>query len=227
MPLPLITSDSRRLLLGRRKLVLSGPQTWYLTNNSVGPGSDLSQTDPGAEANRTPLTGWITSAAAANSMSEYFNDIERAAVTFTAGPFPDGSLDTANGDWWVIPQQTGSYAAGNWVVHFAARAVTAGSNQDTRIRCRLHRGPNLNGSGATEITAGVQIGTGIVDLLTTVTQVSTVTFNPGGFSLTNEFTFIQLACEKTSGDLLANGDILARIGNASGTGCRVITPAFS
>jgi hypothetical protein len=47
--------------------------TWFLTNNSVSVGSDLSLTDPGTEAYRSPVTGWISYRI--NNHSEWYNDV--------------------------------------------------------------------------------------------------------------------------------------------------------
>lgn len=201
--------------------------TWYLTNNSVSVGSDLSLTDPGAEAYRSPVTGWVVSTGATNH-SEYFNDVERAASTFTGTSVPDGSLDTTNGDFWVSPTPlTGDFASGTWNIHFACRANTVGGAQDGRIRVRLFRGPNQDGSGATEITAGQQNGGLVTDLATGTTQVSSASFNPGAFSVNNEYIFVQLAWERTGAGGMTTSDVNVRIGHGSSNGSRVITADFT
>lgn len=201
--------------------------TWYLTNNSVSVGSDLSETDPGAEAYRSPVTGWIVSTGSTNH-SAYFNDVERAASTFADANPPDGSLDTTNGDFWTSPAAlTGDFASGNWNVHFACQAQTNGGAQDGRMRCRLFRGPNQDGSSATEITAAQQQGGLVTDLATATTQVSTATFNPGAFSVTNEYLFIQLAWERTGAGGMTTSDVNVRIGHGSGNGSRVVTADFT
>ena len=202
-------------------------KTWYLTNASASVGSDLSDSDPGAEAYRSPVTGWIVGTGSTNH-SEWYNDVERASSTFTGTTVPDGSLDTANGDFWVSPDPlTGDFASADWNIHFACRANNNGGSQGGRIRIRLFRGPNQDGSGATEITAAHQIGSAITLLLTSVTQVSTVTFNPGAFTVTNEYVFIQLAWERQVAGAMTNSDVNARIGNASAAGSRVITSDFT
>lgn len=199
--------------------------TWYLTNNSVSAGSDLSLTDPGAEAYRSPVTGWVVSTGLTNH-SEWFNDVERAATTFTGTTVPDGSLDTTNGDFWTSPTAlSGSFASANWNVHFSCRANTLGDTQDGRIRIRLFRGVNQDGSSATEITSAQQQGGLVTNLLTSATQVSTVTWNPGVISVTNEYIFVQLAWERTGAAGMSSGDVNARIGGASGS--RVITADFT
>lgn len=199
--------------------------TWYLTNNSASVGSDLSTSDPGAEAFRSPATGWIVSTGSTNH-SEWFNDVERAASTFTGTTVPDGSLDTTNGDFWTSPTAlTGTFDGANWNVHFGARANTGGGAQDGRMRCRLFRGPNQDGTSATEITAAQQSGGLVTDLTTSATQVSTATFNPGAVSVNNEYIFVQIAWERTGAAGMTSHDVNARIGGASS--CRVVTPNFT
>lgn len=95
------------------------------------------------------------------------------------------------------------------------------------MRCRLFRGPNQDGSSATEITSAQQQGGLVSDLATTVTQVSTATFNPGAFSITNEYIFIEIAWERTGAGGMTTSDVNARIGNGSGTGSRVVTADFT
>lgn len=201
--------------------------TWYLTNNSASVGSDLSLTDPGTEATRSPTTGWVVGTGSTNR-SAYFNDTERAASTFDATTYPDGSLDTTNGDFWVSPTAlTGDFASGNWTVNACVRATSSATGQDGRMYCRLFRGPNQDGSSATEITAAAQTGSNTTDLLTTVTQNSSVTFNPGAFSVSAEYIFVQLAWERFGAASMTTADVNFRIGNASSLGSSVVTADFS
>ena len=95
------------------------------------------------------------------------------------------------------------------------------------MRCRLFRGPNADGTSSVEITAAQQQGGLVTDLATTATQVSTATFNPGAFSVNNEYIFIQLAWERTGAGSMVSADVNARIGNGSGSGCRVVTSDFT
>lgn len=198
--------------------------TWFLTNSSTGPGSDLSLTDPGAEAYRSPITGWVVGTGSTNH-SPWTNDSENPASSFADTNPPDGSLDSVNGDFWVSPSAlSGDFASGNWNIHFGCRANTSGGVQDGRMRCRLLRGPNRDGSGAVEITLAPQQGNLIANVATGATQVSTATFDPGAFSLNNEFLFVQIAWERTGAGGMGNADINARIGGSSS--CRVITSDF-
>lgn len=201
--------------------------TWYLTNNSASIGSDLSTSDPGAEAYRSPVTGWIVGTGSTNR-SEYYNDVERASSTFVGTTVPDGSLDTTNGDFWVSPAPlTGDFTSANWNIYFACRANTVGGTQDGLIYARIFKGANQDGTSATEVTSAATAGSAVTDLTTTATQVSTVTVNPGAFSLANEYVFIQLAWGRTGAGGMTTSDVNARIGNGSGTGSRVVTADFA
>lgn len=201
--------------------------TWYLTNNSASVGSDLSASDPGAEAYRSPTTGWVVSTGSTNR-SAYYNDVERAASTFADTTPPDGSLDTTNGDFWTSPTTlNGSFDSGNWNIHVAVRAQTLGDTHDGLAYARVFRGANQDGSSATEVTGGTTAGSGVTDLLSTATQVSTVVISIGAFSVTNEYIFIQLAWGRTGGAGMTNGDVNLRIGNGSSTGSRVVTTNFT
>lgn len=215
------TSTVRRL-----KATAASSLTWYLTNASVSVGSDLSLTDPGAEAFRSPVTGWIVGTGN-NNTAPWNNDVELAATAFADTSHPDGSLDTTNGDFWTSPAPlTGSFSADNWTVSVCVRANTSGSATDGRARCRLFRGANQDGSSATEITGAAQTGTTVTDVNQSATGTSTITFNPGAFSVSNEYIFIQIAWERTGAGGMAGDDVNARIGNASGGGSRVVTAPF-
>lgn len=200
--------------------------THYLTNNSASVGSDLSDTDPGAEAYRSPTTGWVVSTGASNR-SAYFNDVERAASTFVDTTPPDGSLDTTNGDFWTSPLLNGDFDAGNWVVNHCCRAQTNGGAQDGLAYARIFRGSNQDGSGATELTGGATAGTAVTNLATSATQNSAITIALGALTFTNEYYFVQLAWERTGAGGMTNADVNLRVGDGSGLGSRVVTPNFT
>lgn len=227
MLLPFLFGHFHPIQTVRVSPAAGAPLTWYLTDASVSVGSDLSLTDPGAEAFRSPVTGWIV-ATGANNTAPWNNDVELAATAFADTSPPDGSLDTTNGDFWTSPAAlTGSFQSGNWTVSLCVRSNTAGSTADGRALCRLFRGPNQDGSSATEITGAAQAGTTITDVNQSATGTSTITFNPGAFSVSGEYLFVQLAWERTGAGAMAGDDVNARIGNASGGGSRVVTAPFA
>ena len=93
---------------------------------------------------------------------------------------------------------TGDFATGVWTIAVPVIAVSAASGQDGRVRVRLWRSANATGTSPTEITAGAVAGTTVTDLTTGAEQVSTVTTSSiTGFSMANEYLFVQIAWEIT------------------------------
>ena len=205
-------------------------KTWYATNNLAGTAhQEMSETDPGTEATSSPQTGWVVGTGATNHAS-FDAQSNVAAASFTATTQPDGTPVTTAGAGDCLRSTTtysGSFAAASWQVHFCVRGVTQAGTQDGRIRFRLLRGANADGSGATEITAAQQQGSLVSNLLTSATQDSNLTFSPGAFSVTNEYIFVQLAWERTGAGGHSTTDVAMRIGNASSAGTRVISADFT
>lgn len=197
-------------------------KTWYALDSGGG-FVFMSETSPGAEAYDTGPTGWVVSTGAGPDYSSFAAGVEKAAATFGATAQPDGSLDTANVDYIVTDAPyTGTFASGNWTIDFAVRAQTNGGAHDGRARFRLFRMSLQNGGGTNvEITAGVQLGSSVTNLATSATQKSSVTFNPGSFSVTNEYIGIQIGWERQGAGGMTSSDVNIRIG----TGATVVTSA--
>jgi hypothetical protein len=201
-------------------------KTFYATNSKASVYQELSETDPGTEAYASPVTGWIGSTGSTNR-SEFRPQTERASSTFDATTYPDGSLDTSNGDGFrTTNTYTGTFDSGNWVFHFCVRSNT-NTGCSGKVHVRIFRSTNANGSSATEITSGDNAGTTVTSLASSVTQDSSVTVNPGSVTLTNEYLFFQVAWERTGGGGMTSSDIDMRVGNASSNGTRVVTPNFT
>ena len=205
--------------------------TWYLTSASdQSGGRDLSETDPGTESGRTVSTGW-TVGNASGFHSAYWNDAVQASSTFVDGAPPDGTLDNGagiSGDFWISPGRfSGTFANANWTVYLGVRAGV-GANQQGRMRCRLFKGPNADGSSASELTSGQQQG-GIVTVSTGATTVSSIAFNPTAaeITLTDEYIFVQLAWERTTAGNMTGSNVLVRIGNSGSSASRVVTADFA
>jgi hypothetical protein len=154
-----------------------------------------------------------------------FDQVERAASTFVDTAPPDGTPDTTNGDCLRSTNTyNGDFASGNWTVNGTFIAVTNGGSQDGNIVFRLLRGANADGSGATEITSGQQSGSAITNLTTSAQQTSSLTFNPGAFTVTNEYIFVQLAWQRTGAGGMTTSDVDMRIGD---TATRVVSSDFT
>src|SRR5262245_19114951 len=200
-------------------------KTWYVQQD-LATGSnhqELSETDPGTEAFASPVTGWVVSTTAGGT-APYDAQTEQAAATFT-GTHPDGSINTAGDCWRTESTYNGNFASGNWEIHFTCRQNTNPPGQG-RILFRMFRSANADGSSATEITGATQTGSTVTPTTSTVDSNLT-TFNPGAFSVSNEYIFFQLAWERITGGGMTSADVNMRVGNSAGAGSRVISADFT
>lgn len=170
--------------------------------------------------------GWVVGTGATNH-SEFEQGVERAASTFVNTTPPDGTLDTVLKDAFRSENvYTGDFASGDWVFHFVVRAVTNGGAQDGRVRFRLIKA-DLDLSNAVEITSAQQLASIVVNVSTSADFDSTLTFNPGAFSIANQYLFIQVAWERTGAGGMSSSDIDFRTGSSSSVGTRITTADFS
>lgn len=198
--------------------------TWFMTNTLVSVHQEMSETSPGADATSSPNVGWTVSTTAPTVYAEFDAGTKAAAATFSATARPDGSINTSIGDCLrTTNTYNGSFASANWTINGMVIGVTNSGAQDGRLRYRLFRSTNADGSGATEITAGAQLGATITNLSTSQ-QNSSVTFNPGAFSLTNEYLFIQIGWEITGAGGMSTTDVVMRVGT---TATRVVSSNFT
>jgi hypothetical protein len=199
-------------------------RTFYLRSDLSNFWSRLSES--GETAANTGF-GWTVDTGATDH-SEYASGVKRAAATFVDTTPPDGTLDLSLRDAFRTETPlNGSFSSGNWVFHFVVRAGNTGGAQDGRVRFRLLKGPNSDGSGATEITAEQKQASIVSDVSTSADFDSTLTVNPGAITLTFEYLFIQVAWERTGAGAAGNSDILFRTGTDASTGTRIITSDFT
>lgn len=183
--------------------------------------------DEATQAAATNADGWIVSTGATNH-AEYAVGVERAATTFTATIAPDGTLDTTLKDAFRSTSPlTGRFASGSWQFNFVVRAVTNAGTQNGRIRFRMIKA-NADGSNATEITLGQQ-SAGLTGAIanTTADFTSTVSFNPGAFTILDQYLFIQIAWERTAAGAMTSSDVNWRTGSSTSAGTRIVTADFT
>jgi hypothetical protein len=99
------------------------------------------------------------------------------------------------------------------------RASTAGAVG--RLRMRVWRSLNADGTSATEITSGTQVGA-TVTLSTTTDQNTSISWSPGSITLIEEYLFFQLEWQETTAGSSSTSNVLFRIGTAS-----ITTPDFT
>ena len=167
--------------------------TWYPTTGAAS-GSNHGALSDTAPATATSGTGWIVGTTAVNNYSRMDFAVERLASTFGATAQPSSGPDNTLGDCFRTPSvRSGSYAAGDWTFSLPVRAVTLAAKQDGRLRVRVWRSVNADGSSPTEITASTLALSEVTDLGTSADSVTSGTVALGAITLTDEYLFIQLA----------------------------------
>lgn len=198
-------------------------KTWYLSATTANSWRTIDESVAAAGKN---TDGWVVSTGATNH-SEYAVGVERAATTFVDTTPPDGSLDTTIFDAFrTTNAYTGDFASGNWTFVFSVQATTNGGSQDGRIRFRIIKAA-ADGSGATEITSAQQSASIVTNVATSGTFESSLTVNPGAFSLANQYLFIQIAWERTGAGGMSTSDINWIRGSASNVGTRITSADFT
>ncbi len=198
-------------------------KTFYMTNTIVTSFQEMSETSPGSDVLSSPAVGWIVGTGTTGTAPLAAGG-EEVAAAFVASPVhPDTTLDLTEAMRTPSPL-SGSFASGNWVFHGVVRATTNGGAQDGRLAVRLWRSANANGSGATEITSSRLTTSNYTNLATSADQDCSVTFNPGAFSLSNEYLFLAIGCERTGAGGMTSADVNFRIGTNS---TRLISADFA
>ena len=168
--------------------------TLYCYNPSQSNAGLLTTTQPGAS---TSTTGWTVGATGVGNYSRQTYNTEKAAATFAPTVEPSGSPLGSAEDSWRYGPLTGTFSLGTWYSSASVIAVTSGGNQDGRMRVRLWRSHNADGTSATEITAssGVMVGSRTTNITTTVAQSSSASARIAAFSVNGEYLFMQCAWE--------------------------------
>jgi hypothetical protein len=198
-------------------------KSFYLTATTGDGWRALSESTQAAATN---ADGWAVGTGA-TLHAEYAVGVERASTVFTGTTVPDGTLDTTLKDAFRTPVLAGDFAAGNWTFNFVLRPVTVAGTQNGRIRFRLIKA-DADGSSATEITSAQQQGSLVGAMASTTTDyTSTLTFDPGAFSLRDQYLFIQIAWERTAAGSMSTSDVNWRTGSSASLGTRIVTTDFT
>src|SRR4051812_13828542 len=208
---------------------MAGTLKFYLANVSVNTFGELVDGTPQSAVNTG--TSWKVAKTGANFSSDMV-----WGTAGTTGFTANGT--TAKPD--VAPANSGAgstiafrtqntysqtFANANWVFQFAVRATVV-SAQTGRVRVRVYRSVNADGSSPTEITGSTQVGTTSGVLSTSADVTSTVTWAPGAeVTLTNEYMFFTIAWEIIAASGSNTADVFLRTGSASTpTGTVLTTP---
>lgn len=184
--------------------------------------ADLVESDQTA-ANRTP-DGWTVAKIASGSSADFRPGTKLASGNFNVSAKPASFVFTTISNAFKTPAAlSGDFANTAWTFTFAMRAFSSASAQAGRIRLRVFKSVNADGSAATELTGATQVGTTTVALTTSADGTSIVTWSPGAITLSNEYLFFVIAWEITTASGSNTGDVIFRTGQAAG-GSRIVTP---
>jgi hypothetical protein len=176
-----------------------------------------------AQATNTSVNGWTVAKLAPTVRALMQAGSKLASGAFGATDQPSGG-PTGQDSFRTENTYAGSFAAGTWDVAVPVIAVVAGGAQDGRIKFRIYRSANADGSSAVEITNGIQSASAVTNLATATPQTSSVvTASMAAATLTNEYIFLVIAWEITGAGGNNSADVLIR----EGSGSRVVTPNFT
>lgn len=204
-------------------------KTYYVASGADGNFSALVDGTAQTAASRTD--GWTVAKTASGNSSEYDSGTKQTSGSFssqTTTPKPANFLTDTTANAFKTPAAlNGVFSSAAWTFTWAVRAGTA-SSQAGRIRMRVFKSANADGSGATELTGSTQVGTTSAALSTSSDATSTVTWTPGTtITLNNEYLFFVIAWEITTASGSNQGDVLIRTGSSGPAGSRLVTPNFS
>jgi hypothetical protein len=197
-------------------------KTFYLRTTAVDSWMRLSES---GESTVTLTSGWTVGTGSTNH-SSLETGVKRLESTFTDTTQPDGSLNATLFDAWRTEDKyTGDFASGNWTVSAWLRSALSPDQHDGAIVVRLFRGANANGSGAVQITSAQQVGSTATNM-TGNPNLTELIWNPGAFSVANEYLFFQIAWKRIGAGAAADTDILFKSGGG-GFGTTITTANFT
>jgi hypothetical protein len=196
---------------------------WFQTNAPLsGTAFQEFSLIPPASGVSSPNVGWTVAKTAAGNSSNMQAGTEQPAGTFNSTTKPASTFSAGGGR--TTEPLTGTFASANWTFIFELTAVSAAAGQDGFIAFRMWRSANGNGSGAVQVTVLRQFTSTFTDLAIGATTEISSTFNPGSFSLNNEFLFFQVALEISGAASNNQADVIFRIGQNE---TRVVSAPFS
>jgi hypothetical protein len=179
-----------------------------------------------AAASRTD--GWTVGKIAAAFMADFDAGTKQTTGVLDNAILRPVSLVTgATANAFKTPAAlTGTFAATVWTMTFAVRAGVA-SSQTGRMRLRVYKSVNADGSAATQLTPAIQVGTTSAALSTSADGTTTVSWTPAApITLNNEYLFFAIAWEIVAASGSNTGDVLIRTGQAA-AGTRFVTSDLS
>lgn len=136
------------------------------------------------------------------------------ASTATLLPYTPPDLLLENGSIMTLYPYTGYFPAGNWTFNFPVIAAGTGGAQDGRIRMEVFkatRSGNAFGT-VTRLTTTNLLGATVLNITTTTSLNSSITWSAPAFFLNNEFLICKIAWEITGAGGANNAGVRMRFG---------------
>lgn len=178
----------------------------YLLDTLAGTSQFLAVQEDGtapADAWHAVDTGW-TGGTSAPLYASLDSRTKRANADWGSTALPGTAPNNALGDGWRSPPYSGTFAATQWTFSLAMRAgfvqAVTQWNGRGRLRWRLFRSANQDGSSATEVASGALLtATTTANISDTSNTVLSANWTPGAaFSLSGEYLFVCIAFEITT-----------------------------
>ena len=171
-------------------------KTFYiLPDTSAGTSAHGSLQDGGnPPATQEDTSAWQCGTAAAGTYCKYRRAFNQPQSSFGTVVQPDGNIDNVTGDCLRTQNAyTGSFASGTWTFTFVINPNVLPIGPQIALRIRLFRSTDSAGlQNLVEITTATQQSPNIA-ANNGSDQSATISFNPGAFSLNNEYLFVELA----------------------------------
>jgi len=192
----LLLENGTDLLITEYDFGTGGSVVTLYCNDGIVSGGNAGTLQTSQPTASTSTTGWTVGGAANNTFSRQTYNAEVPGANFTSTSQPSGAPVNSAQDCWRYGPSTGTFSAGTWYSSLSVIAVTSGGVQDGRARFRLWRSDNADGTGATELTPSVMVGSLVTNVSTTVAQSSSASMELSGFTMNNGYIFMQVAWER-------------------------------
>jgi len=204
-------------------------KTFYLKDALAGSSNHLSLQDGGSAPSQVHISsGWRVGTTAPTVYARMDSQTERGLADLGATPQPDGAPNNTLGDCFRSENTiNGQFANANWSLSFQVEGESRStSTTDGRLRVRIWKSANQDGSSAVELTGAVLSTTQFTDLANSAFQTITVTWSPGETkTLTNEYLFVQVAFQLDGAGNNVNADVHLAVGSSNSVITSDFTPA--
>lgn len=221
-----------------RPATTSPPKVWWFADSVATSSSHGKLDDSAVPTGADHATGWLVAKTATTTPFDVMQFGTEKSGSWSATTEIGGGPAT-NNCWRTESKVNGTFASGQWLINCLLEANNTASAQRGRLRMRVWRSANADGSSATQITTNspdqalVSTTSGALTKLTEVTDLVsptdtsvdmvTITWSPGSLTLSNEYLFFETEWEITT----AGGSNSSNVRFLAGPATTVVAPALT